>query len=490
MLLSPCYSYTAVLPIIRFSCIAVLCFTLVSCGSDTTQKSEPEQPVTQTAGWNTLDTVLSQINPPVFPDQDFLVTDYGAVGDGKQDCTEAFQQVIAACNEAGGGRVVVPEGNYRSGPIHLKSNVNLHVEKGATISFSTNPEDYLPVVFTRWEGVELMNYSPLIYAFEQENIAITGEGVFDGQANDTNWWPWKGREEYGWQEGMPHQGQESNRAALFDMAENNVPVQDRTFGEGHYLRPQFVQPYRCQNVLIQGVTFVNSPMWILNPVLCTNVTIEKVTVESQGPNSDGCDPESCKNVLIKDCFFNTGDDCIAIKSGRNADGRRINVPSENIVIQNCSMANGHGGVVIGSEISGGARNVFAENCTMNSPLLERVLRIKTSSMRGGVVENVYMRNIEVGQVAEQVIRVNMFYEDSGAYVPTVRNIAVENLTVEQGGEVGVLLEGYEQSPVTNIHLKNVVIRNTKVPYKFSNVKEILFENVSINGKEVTIEELL
>lgn len=467
-------------------CLSFTVLLTVICSCSTPKQNEQEKAeVRSSEAWENVSAILAEIKAPVFPDRDFLITDYGAVGDGSQDNTQAFQEAIAACNQQGGGRVVVPEGNFFTGPIHLKSNVNLHLEEGAKISFSTNPDDYLPLVYTRWEGVELMNYSPLIYAFEESNIAITGSGVLDGQADETNWWPWKGRENYGWQEGMPQQEDEGNRPALFAMAEEGVPVSERKFGPGHYLRPQFVQPYRCENVLIEGVTFVNSPMWILNPVLCTNVTIQGVTVESQGPNSDGCDPESCKNVLIKDCFFNTGDDCIAIKSGRNADGRRINVPSENIIIQNCSMANGHGGVVIGSEISGGARNIFAENCTMNSPLLDRALRIKTSSMRGGVVENIYMRNIEVGQVAEQVIRVNMFYEDSGSFLPTVRNIEVQNMTVEKGGEVGILLEGYEQSPVENIRLFNVSINDVEDPYEFSNIKDIVFEDVIINGKNIT-----
>ncbi|MGV3586274.1 MAG: glycoside hydrolase family 28 protein [Adhaeribacter sp.] len=438
--------------------------------------------------WEQAAAILKEIKAPEFPEKDFVITSYGAVGDGKTNCTEAFRKAIAACNQAGGGRVLVPAGNYYTGPIHLLSNVNLHVVKEARISFSTKPEDYLPLVYTRWEGVELMNYSPLIYAFEQKNIAITGEGTLDGGANETNWWPWKGQRHYGYKPGTPNQTDPDKRAALFRMAEENVPVRERKFGPGFYLRPQFVQPYRCENVLIQGVTFINSPMWILNPVLCTNVTIEKVTVESQGPNSDGCDPESCKNVLIKDCFFNTGDDCIAIKSGRNADGRRINVPSENIIIQGCSMANGHGGVVIGSEISGGARNIFAEDCTMNSPLLDRALRIKTSSARGGIVENIYMRNIKVGQVKEQVIIATMFYEDSGAFVPTIRNIEVKNMVVENGGKVGVLLEGYKESPVQNLKLENVEIKSVQTPYKFSNVKDIVFDKVTINGKPTTVTE--
>ncbi|GHA75000.1 glycoside hydrolase family 28 protein [Pontibacter akesuensis] len=478
---------------VRTLCILALLLTMAGCTKKSTVATQPEAAAgtnenTTSDPWQQVEGILAQIVPPTFPDKDFDVTTYGAVGDGKTDNSEAIRKAIQACSSAGGGRVVVPAGKYLTGPIYLESNVNLHVEKDARVLFSTNPKDYLPLVYTRWEGVELMNYSPLIYAFEEKNIAVTGEGVLDGQANETNWWPWKGNKRHGWQVGTPNQNDSDKRAALFEMAENNVPVSERKFGEGYYLRPQFVQPYRCENVLIEGVTIVNSPMWILNPVLCNNVTIQGVTVESQGPNSDGCDPESCKNVLIKDCFFNTGDDCIAIKSGRNADGRRINVPSENIIIQGCTMANGHGGVVIGSEISGGVRNVFAENCTMNSPLLDRALRIKTSSMRGGVVENVYLRNIEVGQVAEQVIRVNMFYEDEGPYIPTVRNVEVRNMTVQNGGDVGVLLEGYAESPVQNLRLINVQINNVKEPYKFSNVKNIEFENVTINGKPIILPD--
>lgn len=438
--------------------------------------------------WLQADTILASIKAPTFPDRDFEVTTYGAIPNDTLDDSEAIRKAIEACNRAGGGRVVLPAGKYLSGPIYLKSSVNLHLQQDATILFSTNPTDYLPLVHTRWEGVELMNYSPLIYAFEEKNIAVTGKGTLDGQANASNWWPWKGNPKYGWQPGTPNQNDPDKRAALFEMAEQNVPVSERRFGKGYYLRPQFVQPYRCENVLIEGVTIINSPMWILNPVLCTNVTIQQVRVESQGPNSDGCDPESCKNVLIKDCFFNTGDDCIAIKSGRNADGRRINVPSENIVIQGCTMANGHGGVVIGSEISGGVRNVFAENCTMSSPLLDRALRIKTSSMRGGTVENVYLRQIEVGQVAEQVVRVNMFYEDSGLYMPTVRNVEVRDMTVQHGGKTGVLLEGYESSPVQNLRLINVEIKDVQEPYRFSNVKGIQFSNVRINNQEIILSD--
>ncbi|GAB3171389.1 exopolygalacturonase PelB [Telluribacter humicola] len=442
----------------------------------------------ETDPWQELPALLAQIRKPDFRQKDYPITQYGAIGDGTTDCTDSFRKAIEACHREGGGRVVVPAGNFYTGPIHLKSNVNLHVVKEATISFSTRPDDYLPLVFTRWEGVEMMGYSPLIYAFEQKNIAITGEGTLDGRANATNWWPWKGNAHYGFKKGQPSQVDPDKRKALFDLAERGVPVQDRKFGTGSYLRPQFVQPYRCENVLIEGVTFINSPMWILNPVLCTNVTIEKVTVTSDGPNNDGCDPESCKNVLIKDCYFNTGDDCIAIKSGRNADGRRLNVPSENIIVQNCTMASGHGGVVIGSEISGGVRNVFAEDCKKNSPELDRVLRIKTNTARGGIIENIYMRNIEVGQVKEQTIIATMYYEDTGNHMPIIRNIDVRNMTVKKGGKTGVLLEGYPESPIQNVRLTNVIIEGVEQPYKFSHVKDIHATNLTINGEKVQLAE--
>jgi len=440
-------------------------------------------------GWAQLDGILAQIKAPVFANRNFDITKYGAVGNGKFNCSAAIKAAIDACNKAGGGKVVVPAGKYYTGPVCIKSNVNLHLNKGATLLFSTKPNDYLPLVPTRWEGVELMNYSPLIYAYEEQNIALTGEGVLDGQATSQNWWPWKGKEEYGFKPGMPSQVDKANRAALFAMAEKDVPQRERKFGNGFYLRPQFVQPYLCKNILIEGVKIINSPMWILNPVLCTNVTINKVSVESSGPNTDGCDPESCKNVLIKDCYFNTGDDCIALKSGRNRDGRRINVPCENVVIEGCTMVNGHGGIVIGSEISGGVKNIFAQNCTMNSPLLDRALRIKTSSARGGVTENVYLRNISVGQVKEEAILITMFYEDKGPFMPVIRNIEVDNMQVKHGGTTGILVEGYFNQPVQNLRLNNVSINNVKVPYNIANLAGLQLNNVVINGNELKISEV-
>jgi polygalacturonase len=429
-------------------------------------------------GWAEADAILARIAAPVFPDRVFPVTKYGATGDGARDCTAAFRDAMAACAAAGGGQVLVPAGRYRSGAIHLKSGVNLHLAEGATIAFSRNPDDYLPVVFTRWEGVELMNYSALIYAFGQRDIAITGKGTLDGQASDQHWWPWKGLRTQ-----SPEATQAGARARLIDMGARGVPVAERVFGAGSFLRPNFIQPYRCQNVLVDGVTIVNSPMWEIHPVLCRNVTVRNVTVNSHGPNNDGCDPESCTDVLIEGCTFDTGDDCIALKSGRNEDGRRLAAPIENVIVRGCTMKDGHGGVVIGSEVSGGARNIFAEKCRMDSPNLDRALRIKTNSVRGGFVEHVYMRDCTVGQVAEAVVTINLFYEegDTGQFPPPVREIDVRNVTSAKS-QYGLLLRGYTHTPIRDVRITDCAFDNVEKGDVIEGVTGLRFANVRVNGK--------
>jgi polygalacturonase len=460
--------------------LALLIFFQQSCKTNDATTSATTDP------WLQADTILARIVAPTFPDKNFNIIDYGAKGDSVTDCTEAFAKAIAACNAAGGGKVVVPEGKFSTGPIHLKSNVNLHISKGAVVLFSRDTKKYLPQVYTRFEAVELMNYSPLIYAYEQENIAITGEGELNGQANDENWWFWKGRwghagQERELKEGAPTQKDANER--LKKMAEDGVPVKDRIFGEGDYLRPNFIQPYKCKNVLIEGVTIKESPMWIIHPVLCENVTIRKVKVISHGPNSDGCDPESCKDVLIEDCLFDTGDDCIAIKSGRDHDGRRVNVPSENIIVRNCVMKDGHGGVVIGSEISGNVRNVFAENCEMSSPYLDRALRLKSNSRRGGIIENVFMRNVTVGDVADAVVHVYMFYaNETGDNHPTVRNIQVKNVTSKKS-DYGIYIEAEEDYPVEGIVIEDCTFENAAKGNMIKGYKDLKLVNVKINGVE-------
>lgn len=433
------------------------------------------------SGWNRVPEILARIQAPRFPDLDFPVTRFGAVGNGSTDCTGAFRQAIAACNAAGGGRVMVPEGRFLTGPIQLQSNVNLHVAAGGTIAFSRDPRAYLPAVFTRWEGVEMMGYAPLIRAWEQRNVAVTGEGTLDGQASSSHWWPWKGQPQHGWKAGEPHQ--KAARDRLFAQAEQGVPVQQRVFAEGSFLRPQFIQPYRCTNVLIEGVRIINSPMWEIHPVLCQNVTVRGVRIETHGPNNDGCDPESCRDVLIEGCFFDTGDDCIALKSGRNADGRRLATPIENVVIRGCQMKDGHGGVTVGSEISGGARWIFAEDCQMDSPNLERALRIKTNAMRGGVIEHVYMRDCTIGQVEESVLSVDFHYEEGarGPYPPTVRTIELRNVTSGRS-EYALFLRGFPANPIQDVALIGCSFRNVERGNVLEHVEALRAVRASINDQ--------
>jgi polygalacturonase len=438
--------------------------------------------------WAQMPLILARIKAPTFAKRNFNITRFGAKADGKFDCTEAFRKAIDACNRAGGGRVVVPAGAFLTGAIHLKSNVNLHVSKNATIKFDPDPQKYLPVVFTRWEGMELMNYSPLIYAFEQKNIAITGEGVLDGQASCEHWWPWAGRQACGYKQGAG--SARAARTKLMEMVANNTPVNQRVFGDGSYLRPNFIQPHRCQNVLIEGVTLRNSPMWQLHPLLCTNVIVRRVNIEREnpatdatGPNTDGCDPESCKDVLIEDCVFVTGDDCIAIKAGRNNDGRRVAVPSENFIIRGCQMKDGHGGITLGSEISAGVRNVFALNCNMSSPRLDHGLRFKNNAVRGGVLENIFCRDITIGEVRHAAITVDFNYEEGakGNYTPVLRNLQVKNLTSGKS-RYAMDLQGFENAPITDVHLDNCTFDNAERESILKNVKNLKLNNVRVNGK--------
>ena len=442
----------------------------------------PVASIAQQDPWQEAETIRRNIKAPVFPKRDFQLTAYGAINDGTHDCTEAFRKAIQACHAAGGGRVVVPAGRYLTGPIHLLSNVNLHVSKEATILFDHDPKKYLPAVLTRFEAIELMNYSPLIYAYEQQNIAVTGEGELNGQADEEHWWYWKGNsKKLAKDDPRQKMNQFDANERLKKMAEDNVPVNKRVFGEGDYLRPSFIEPYRCKNVLIEGVTIKESPMWIIHPVLSENVTIRKVKVISHGPNNDGCDPESSKNVLIEDCLFDTGDDCIAIKSGRDHDGRRVNVPSENIIVRGCIMKDGHGGVVIGSEISGNVRNVFAENCTMSSPHLDRALRIKSNSRRGGIAENIYMRNVTIGDLAEAVLHVDLFYfKETGKYIPSVRNVQMSNVT-SKNSPYALYINSDETYPVEHILIKDCQFDNVKKGNLLHGYKDLVLQNVKING---------
>ncbi|MEY4388059.1 MAG: hypothetical protein RLY20_3342 [Verrucomicrobiota bacterium] len=419
-----------------------------------------------TAAWARVPAILARIVPPSFPARDFNVTNFSGVGDGATDCTKAFRDAIAACNAAGGGRVVVPSGTFLTGPIHLISRVNLHLSKGATILFTTNTAAYLPVVFTRYECVEVMNYSPPIYAFGQTDIAITGEGTLDGQGKAWHTWA----KEFG-----------SDIKSLYKMGDSNVPVAQRVFGTNGHLRPNFIQPTRCKNVLIEGVKVINSPMWTLTPLYCTNVTVRNVTVETTGPNTDGCDPDSCVDVWIKGCTFSNGDDCIAVKSGRDVDGRRVNIPCENVVIQDCRFAAGHGGVTMGSETAGGIRNVFAERCHFDSPDLDMAMRFKSNPARGGYVEDIYLRDCTVN-TAKFGIHMTLRYGSSGAKEgeapPRMRNIDIRNSTFGTLTKGPIFIEGYSaENKITDVTIANCEFTPGKKSCIFTNTARVTLIDV-------------
>ncbi len=437
-------------------------------------------------GWDTQYRQIEQsIRQPKFADREFNITKYGAKPAAKAAVNQkAINRAIAACSKAGGGRVVVPAGTFNTGAITLKSHVNLVVEEGATLQFAFEPELY-PVVLTRWEGLDCWNISPCIYAYQETDIAITGKGVIDGGGSRDTWWPWCGATKYGWKEGTVSQ-RNGSRARLLKMAEDGVDMNERRFTKEDGLRPQLINLNKCDGILIEDVTLLRSPFWVIHPLLSKNITVRGVHINNDGPNGDGCDPESCDGVLIENCFFNTGDDCIAIKSGRNNDGRLWGRPSENIIIRNCEMQNGHGGVVIGSEISGGCRNVFAENNKMDSPNLDRVIRIKTNTCRGGVIENIYARNIEVGQCGESVLKINLDYEHNEiccrGFLPTVRNVNLDNITCQKS-KYGVQIIALDTcTNVYDIHVNNCRFNGVEQGnFMSGKTRNVTFSNLYING---------
>jgi polygalacturonase len=428
-----------------FVCLTLIALLQSGCTNFTSFGAKKFAPTS----WPEANAILARISPPKFPDRKFPITSYGAIAGETNDSSDAIRKAIDACYAAGGGHVIVPAGTFLTGPITLKSNVDLHLEEGSTLLFKTDPNAYLPAVLTRYEGMEFYNYSPFIYAMEQQNIAVTGSGTLDGQASQETWWGWTRR-----------MGQARNR--LTQMVADNVPVEQRRFGDGDFMRPNFFQPYRCKNVMVEGVHIRRSPMWEINPVLCANVIIRNLDIVSHGPNNDGADPECCTDVLIEGCLFDTGDDCIAIKSGRNNDGRRIGVAASNHIIRNCSMKDGHGGVTIGSEISGSCRNVFVENCTMDSPNLDRVFRFKSNLLRGGVIENIHMRNVTVGRVGQDVLQIDFVYEGNpqGPFVPLARNISMENVTVKQTPRI-LNVVGCAGSTIDNVRLIHCTFENVQ-----------------------------
>jgi len=438
--------------------------------------------------WKECAKIEQQIKKTSFPNRTFVITDFGAKANNEAEpCHDAINQAIVTCNQAGGGTVVIPKGVFYTGPITLKSNVNLHFEDGAVLKFSTDQKLYFPAVLTRWEGVDCWNAHPLIYAYGETNIAITGKGTIDGQGANENWWKMCGAKRFGWEEGVVAQ-RNGGRERLLMYAETSMPVYKRIMKPEDGMRPQLINFHSCNTILIEDVSLRNSPFWVIHPLFCESMIVRGVDILSHGPNNDGCDPESSKNILIENCIFNTGDDCIAIKSGRNADGRKWNIPSENIIVRGCTMKDGHGGVVVGSEISGGYKNLFVENCKMDSKNLDRVIRIKSSTCRGGLIENIYVKDVTVGQCGEAVLRIDLQYENrencNRGFNPTVRNVYLQNVTCEKS-KFGAYIVGLEDNDhVYNINVEDCHFNNVAQGNSIKGAKDITFKGLYINGKEI------
>ena len=427
---------------------------------------------------------MPPIKIPIFPDRVFNIKDYDAVeGDSTVNNSAAINKAIIDCEKSGGGMVEIPEGQWYCGKIHFKSNVNLHLADDAMLIFSDNPQDYLPAVQSSWEGFECYNYSPLIYAFNCKNIAITGKGTL--KAKMGTWTKWFER--------SPAHLEASKR--LYHMAAKGVPVEKRQMavGENHF-RPQFIQFNRCENFEIEDISIRNSPFWVIHLLHSKNGVLRGVNVSAHGSNNDGVDPEMMQNLLIENCIFDQGDDAIAIKSARNQDGWRLNTPSKNIVMRNCEIREGHQLTAIGSELSGGIENVYVHDCTFphkEKTRLNNLLFIKTNRRRGGYVKNIYMENITAGKVRDGVlgIRVDKLYQWRDI-VPTyeerltrIEGIHMKNIKLDEA-MIAIDLIGEKEMPVKNITLENILVKKVdNKPRQIINVENIVEKNVILGEKK-------
>lgn len=417
----------------------------------------------------------------------------GAKADGKTLNTTLINHTVDRLSQAGGGTLFFPAGTYLTGAIRLKSNITLELEAGATLLFSDNFDDYLPFMEVRHEGVMMKSFSPLISAMDAENITIKGEGTLDGQGKA--WWTeffriYVDLEKNGMRELNKYQPlweRENDVEALY--AETNEDWHGTL--KRRFFRPPFIQPVRCRRVRIEGVKIINSPFWTVNPEFCDNVVVTGVTIHNvPSPNTDGINPESCRNVHISDCNISVGDDCITLKSGRDAQARRLGVPCENITITNCTMLSGHGGVVIGSEMSGSVRKVTISNCVFDGT--DRGIRIKSTRGRGGVVEDIRVSNIIMSNIKREAVVLNLKYskmpvEPMSERTPLFRDISISGLTAV-GVKTPVKIVGLEEAPVTDIILRDINVKNAREKCIFENCERIRLTDVIVNGKEVRLEE--
>lgn len=419
---------------------------------------------------------MEAIKEFVFPAKSFSITKYGAKAGGEYNNVRAIEKAIKACYKAGGGTVVVPKGEWLTGPIHFMSNVNLHLEEGAVLVFSDNYKDYLPAVQTSWEGMECFNYSPLIYAFNCENIAITGKGKL--QPRIKGWSPWFKR---------PKEHLAASKQ-LYTWASTDVPVEQRQMAVGqNNMRPHLIHFNRCRNVLLDNFSINGSPFWTIHLFLCDGGIARNLKVYAHNHNNDGIDLEMTKNVLIENCQFDQGDDAIVIKSGRNRDAWRVNQPTENVVVRNCKVIKGHCFLGIGSEMSGGVRNIYMENCEATDSVF-RMMYLKTNHRRGGFIHHVYMKNCK-GTCAGRMFEIDtdVLYQWKNL-VPTyetritpIHDIYMENCELKRTDAI-YEIKGDARLPIHDIFLKNLKVG---LVYKFINKSSNCF---NVRSENITYDK--
>ncbi len=423
------------------------------------------------AGYDTAkrDEILKGVTGAKIPTATKSILKFGAKGDGKKDCLPAFRKAMAQSKKNGGLRIVVPAGTYYiNGPIHFESNTCIELQEGATLKFAPEPEYYLPMVKTSWEGTFLQNYSPFIYGYGLHDVAITGKGTIDGNAQ-TTFATWR-------------KDQRAARDLSRQMNHENTPIEKRNFGAAYNLRPQLIQFFGCSNVTVEGVFITNSPFWCVHLLKSRNIVCRGLRYDAKLVNNDGIDPECSSDILIEDIDFNNGDDNVAIKSGRDNDGWNFGSPSENIIIRHCRFKGLHA-VVIGSEMSAGVRNVFVEDCTY-AGYCKRGIFVKTNPNRGGFVENLYVKDCKFGEV-EDLFYVTSMYAGEGLddnHFSTIRNICVENLSCNKVRQAGIVLQGTATKPVSGVSFSGVEIGEVKNALSMDNTEGVNFSDCHLGGK--------
>ncbi len=455
-------------------CVVIALLVITSCNTDKKIKSSFDQTYAYAkidTAWNqTLPDILKQIIPPTFKDTTYSILD-------TLDFRNNINKIIEQVSANGGGTIKVAPGNYFvKGSIIMKSNVNLHLPEGTVLNFSPHPKEYLPLVKMRWEGTFIMNYSPLIYANGQENIAITGKGKIDGHCEEI-WGGWK-------------QKQRPDKMRARQMGNDKAPLEERVFGEGHFLRPTGIQFIDCKNILFEEFTIKSTPFWTIHPVLSENITARRLHIQRGTTNDDGFDPESCKNVLIEDCVIDTHDDCIAIKAGRDQDGWEY-PPSENIIVRNNDFTNSVGsGFCIGSEMSAGVRNVFAENNVLRGGD-KHAFQFKSNPDRGGFIEEVYMRNMKVLNPVKYGFEFTTDYKGWRGNMHFVKynNFYFQNITIEEASEISIKINGREEENIHKIYMENISVKKSPAPVVVNYTNDLLLKNVSVNDRVITEEDI-